>query len=158
MLKLVVCSGIAISVLMLSMACGRPGPTSPSGQLPPAPVATPSPTPRPPVEFPPASGPSRTFSFDRELAYPVRDYTRQSRFVLYDNGAFVLEYHGFPGYRGRYRHADGVLQFLFIGSGRTVDEAWDDAIGTPNGDALAIEFELMMQHSDFENAVYRLWR
>jgi len=37
-------------------------------------------------------GASRTFLFDRELSYRVNDYTKMSRFVLYDNGAFVLQY------------------------------------------------------------------
>ena len=50
------------------------------------------------------SGPSRTFVFDRELSYRVSDYTKMSRFVLYDNGAFVLRFPslGEGGYRGGY--------------------------------------------------------
>ena len=58
------------------------------------------------INFPPLSGPSRTFIFDGELTYPVRDFTRKSRFVLYDNGAFVLQYPSSLGdgrYRGRTR-------------------------------------------------------
>jgi len=106
------------------------------------------------------SGPSRTFIFDRELTYPVRDFTRQSRFVLYDNGAFVLDYPSIDNgaYRGQYRNADGVLMFLFEFQGRSVDEAWDDATGTLSGDALTVQYHEIMQHSDFENAVYVLTR
>src|SRR4029453_17413067 len=78
-----------VVLLTLSAACGSSKPTSPTGtsQPPAAPLPTP---PRP--DFPPLSGPSRTFFFDRELSYPVSDYTKKSRFVLYDNGAFVLQY------------------------------------------------------------------
>jgi hypothetical protein len=36
------------------------------------------------------AGPSRTFTFNHELSFPVSGYTKQSRFVLYDDGAFVL--------------------------------------------------------------------
>ena len=38
------------------------------------------------------SGPSRTCVFDRVLSYRVSDYTKKSRFVLYENGARVLQY------------------------------------------------------------------
>ncbi len=63
------------------------------------------------------SGPSRTFFFDRELSYPVSDYTKKSQFVLYDNGAFVLQYPslGEGGYRGGYKDANGVITFEWEG-------------------------------------------
>jgi hypothetical protein len=47
--------------------------------------------------------------------------------------------------------------FLFDSStGRSVDDPWDDAIGTLSGDSLTLEYHEIMQHSDFENAVYTL--
>ena len=109
------------------------------------------------------SGPSRTFIFDNELAYPVRDFTRQSHFVLYDNGAFVLQYppsqFGDGTFRGRYWDTNGVIMFLFQSSaGRTVDEARDDATGTLRGNSLAVEYQESMLHADFEDAVYVLMR
>src|SRR5688572_25522735 len=79
-----------VVLVVLSVACGSSGPTSPTGTN--RPSALPPPIPRPQQSFPPLSGPSRTFIFDGELSYRVRDFTRQSRFVLYDNGAFVLQY------------------------------------------------------------------
>ena len=102
------------------------------------------------------SGPSRTFIFASEVGYPVRDYTKQSRFVLYDNGAFALEYP--PSWRlpGQYRDENGVLMFLFEFQGRTVNDIWDDATGTLSGDTLTITYDLIMQHSDYENAAYVL--
>ena len=78
--------GAVVVLLVFSVACGSSGPTSPSGTR--QPPSLPSPTPRLPIDFPPLSGPSRTFIFDGELSYPVSDFTRESRFVLYDNGAF----------------------------------------------------------------------
>jgi hypothetical protein len=108
-------------------------------------------------------GPARTFIFEAELSYRVSDFTRQSRFVLYDNGACVLQYppsissiYGEGRLPGAYREADGVIMFLFqSSSGRSIDEAWEDATGTLNGDVLEIRYIEQMQHSDFENAVYR---
>jgi hypothetical protein len=112
------------------------------------------------MNFPPLSGPSRTFIFDRELSYAVRDFTKKSRFILYDNGAFGLQYPGIEYvYRGGYQDANGVLMFLFDSStGRSVNEPWDDATGTLEGDSLTIQYQESMQHADFENAVYVLLR
>jgi hypothetical protein len=152
-----VCRGAVVVLLVLSVACGKSGPTSPSGtSQPPSP---PSPIPsRLPINFPPLAGPSRTFIFDSELSYPVRDYTRGSRFVLYENGAFGLHYAGIEYvYRGGYQDANGILMFLFDSStGRSVDEPWKDATGTLKGNVLTVQYDEIMQHSDFEDAVYVL--
>jgi hypothetical protein len=169
-----VCRATVAAIVALSVACGR-GPTSPSASEPPAaappPVAAPPPAPPPgaPLSFPPLSGPSRTFVFDagqtallrasnRHFAGDVSDYTKQSRFVLYDNGACALLYPSLSGavLGGRYERAGDVLSIIFEFQGRTADEPWDDAIGRLRGDLLTIEFDLIMQHSDFENAAYVL--
>jgi hypothetical protein len=145
--------GAVVILLVLFAACGSSGPTSPTGTNPP--LARPSPTPPPPTNFPPLSGPSRTFVFDRELSYRVSDYTRNSRFVLYDNGAFVLQYSslGEGGYRGGYKEANGVV--IFEWEGWSVAGPWG-ATGTLNGDSLTVRYNEIMQHTDFEDAVYRL--
>jgi hypothetical protein len=96
-----------------------------------------------------------------ELRVDPHDYTKNSRFILYDNGAFLLQYppssFGAGRFPGAYRDANGVIMFLFDSStGRSVDEAWDDATGTLQGDALTIQYQESMQHADFEDAVYVL--
>jgi hypothetical protein len=100
--------------------------------------------------FPQLQGQSRAFNFDRALSYPVSSYTRSSRMILYDNGAFVLEY---PAgvYRGRYTEAGGAMNFLW--------EGWSGAgpwgaTGTIASETLTIEYNAVMSMSDFENAVY----
>ena len=105
--------------------------------------------------FPPLSGPSRTFIFERELSYPVTGYTRNSRFVLYDNGAFVLQYPslGEVGYRGGYKHANGVIKFEW--EGWSVAGPWG-ASGTLKGDSLTVQYNEIMHHTDFEDATYLL--
>jgi hypothetical protein len=145
-----------VVLLMLYVGCGRSAPTSPTEIQPPAVSSTAIPPAR--MSFPPLSGPSRTFTFDREMAYAVRDFTRLSRVVLYDNGAFGLQYPSIAHvYRGAYRNANGVLMFLFDWSaGRSVDEPWVDATGILQGNSLTLQFDDIMQHSDFENAVYVL--
>ena len=157
--------GAVVGLLVLSVGCGS-GPTSPSRTSQPPSV----PTPRAPlITFPPLSGPSRTFVFDGELtdllrSAPrfglVRDFTRNSRFVLYDNGAALLQYlpsrFGDGLYRGAYQDTNDVIKFLFEFQGRSIDSPWDDATGTLKGDSLTIQYHEGMQHSDFEDAVYVL--
>jgi hypothetical protein len=142
-----------IGLLVLSAACGNSAPTSPSGTS--QPIVRSSPTPTPPTNLPPLSGSSRTFSFDRELSYPVRDYTKGSRFVLYDNGAFVLQYEGLGDYRGTYTEADGVIRFEW--EGWSVAGPWG-ATGTVKDDLLTVRYNVIMQLDDFEDAVYSLVR
>ena len=88
------------------------------------------------------------------------DFTKNSRFVLYENGALVLQYppssYGDRTFRGQYREANGILMFLFEFQGRSVDDPWQDAIGTLRRDSLTVEYKESMQHADFENAVYIL--
>jgi ABC-type transport system substrate-binding protein len=142
--------GTVIVLLVLSAACGSSAPTSPTGTSQPPAVL--SHTPGPPTNFPPLTGPSRTFVFGRELSYPISNYTRQSRFVLYDNGAFVLQYVGLVAdYRGGYTEANGVIAFAW--EGWSVAGPWS-ATGTIRGETLTVQYNLIMQLTDFEDAVY----
>jgi hypothetical protein len=138
-------------LLAICIACGDSRPTAPTPLIaaPPTVVAVAE------SRFPPLSGPSRTFTFDRSLSYPVSAYTRASRFILYDNGALLLEYpSGGGSYRGAYSQLDGALGFGWDGWSAGV---WG-ATGVLNGDALTVQFDSVMQLSDFENAVYTLTR
>jgi len=76
-----------------------------------------------------------------------------SRFVLYDNGAFVLQYSslGEGGYRGEYKDANGIVTFEW--EGWSVAGRWG-ASGTLRGDELTVQYNLIMQLTDFEDAVY----
>jgi hypothetical protein len=100
------------------------------------------------------SGPSLTFTFDKALAYGVRDYTKQSRFVLYDTGGFALQYVSLGGeYRGGYTESNGVITFAW--------EGWSTAgpwlaTGTLKDGSLTVQYNFIMMMSDFEDAVYRL--
>ena len=87
--------------------------------------------------------------------YPVGDYTRNSRFVLYDNGAFVLQYPSLSegGYRGGYQDANGVIMFEW--EGWNVAGPWG-ATGTLKRDSLTIQYNEIMQLADFEDASYVL--
>ena len=146
--------------LVFTVACGNVPPTSPSKITPPTPP--PSIPPPNPLTFPPLSGPSRTLIYDEEESSPASNFTKGSRFVLYDNGAFVLQYppsiYGDGAFRGQDQSANGVLMFLFEFSGRSVGTPFDDATATLRGDSLTVQYKESMQHADFENAVYVLAR
>jgi ABC-type transport system substrate-binding protein len=140
----------AIALLfVLSVGCGSSAP-SPTGTS--QPQAIPAATPPSPTNFPPLSGPSRTFTFARASSYRVSDYTTQSRFVLYDNGAFVLQYVGLGiQYRGGYTEAKGAIAFEW--EGWSTAGPWG-ATATVKGDSLTVQYNVIMQLTDFEDAVY----
>jgi hypothetical protein len=142
--------GAVAVLLVLSAACGTSAPTSSTVTSQPPPL--PSIAPPPAMAFPPLTGPARTFVFDRPLSYPVSHYTKESRFVLHDNGAFVLQYPNIGGsYRGGYTEADGVVTFTW--EGWSAAGPWG-ATGTISGDSLTVRYNLIMQLTDFEDAVY----
>jgi hypothetical protein len=140
-------SGAAVALLVVMAACGSSSHPSPTAISP----VLPSPT----DFFPPLSGPWRTFVFAHELSDPVSGITKTSRFVLYDNGAFVLQYLslGDTGFRGRYTRANDVLTFQFEAS--NVNAPWE-ATGFLKDSSLTVQYNGIMQLNDFENAVYVL--
>jgi hypothetical protein len=145
--------GILLGLVLLSIACGRSTPTAPTASSPVPAVPSP-PAPPPPTTFPALSGPSRTFAFDHQLTYPLSDYTKQSRFVLYDDGAFALQYVSLGlEYRGGYTESNGIVTFAW--EGWSVAGPWA-ATGTVKDGSLTVQYNLIMQLSDFENAVYAL--
>jgi hypothetical protein len=142
--------GTVVGLVVLSIACSMPTAPTASSPVP----AVPSPAMPPPRTFPALSGPSRTFGFDHELMYQLRDYTKQSRFVLYDDGAFALQYVSLGiEYRGGYTESNGVVAFGWEDSSAAVPWA---ATGTLKDGSLSVQYNLIMQLSDFENAVYGL--
>lgn len=131
--------GTFVGVLALSIiACSnadRPTPPSPL----PTPSASPSPPPPvfepPPVVvprlFPPLSGPSNTYVFSGDLERRVSYSTASSQYVLYENGAFSLQYLAIGVQLvGSYRLQDGRIIFDFFRGG--------DASGTFNGDVFEV--------------------
>jgi len=142
------------AMLILGVACGTSDPTSVPGPDPTsAPVIKPpaaEPIPSAP-KFPEPTGPSRTFDFDHPLSYQVSSYTIGSRFILYDDGAFALQYPGGLEYRGGFTEIAAGIWFDW--------EGWSSAgpwgaLGTFHGDTLTVQYNMVMSLSDFEDAVY----
>jgi hypothetical protein len=153
-------------------ACGGGGsnaePVAVMDQAAPAPssgASEPSSDPIPVSWAKPTGGPARVFDYAGAAA-PVADYTRASRFVLYDSGTFQLQLvdpssGSIMVYAGRYAEAGAVVTFAWDGfstagpDGSSTAGPWG-ATGTLDGKSLTVQYNLNMWLSDFENAVYVL--
>ncbi len=105
----------------------------------------------------PTGGSARVFDY-AGAAGRVSDYTRASRFVLFDNGTFQLQLvdpssGSILVYSGRYAEAGDVINLEWDGSSQA--GPWS-ATGTLTGTSLKIQYNLVMQLTDFEDAVYDL--
>ena len=132
------------AAVAFAIACSERTPTAPT-----AAPSTSTVAPTPPA-FPPVSRPARIYRFN-EAALRVQPYTRESRYVLYDDGAFALQYANRGEYRGTYSEANGDITFNW--EGWTVSGPWG-ATGVLNGEVLTVTYNLIMTLDDFENAVY----
>jgi len=154
-----VCRLAALLCAVMTVAsCGdgvrSAAPTAPAPLPTAAIVPTPQPAPPRIGSYPPITGPGRIFVY-RDSPYPrVQDYTLNSRFVLYDDGHFALQFDR-PAPGGEYRGTYAV-------NGRTVDFKWEGwsvagpwgADATLEGDVLSVRYNLIMQLTDFEDANY----
>lgn len=106
-----------------------------------------------PTSFPPVSGAAGVFYFLNQASYPVRGYTTRSRYILYDNGNFALQYDADGGleYRGSYTKVDSLITFNW--EGWSTAGPWG-ASGRLKGDTLTVAYNIIMELSDFEDAVY----
>ena len=149
--------GSLIGVLIVGFGCGTEGPTTLNPV--PAPSTTPPPTPPPlPPPTPPPPPPGElvaTYVFSDRLDYAVGAITAESQYLLYANEVFEWRNGDdsfFSVWRGTYRQENATLTFRF--SGRWTDDA-GFATGTLQGDLLEVRYSEIMEHSGFENAVYR---
>jgi hypothetical protein len=137
---------VAVAVLLaLPIGCSDFAPTAPSPRPEP-------PLGRPPG-LPPVSSPARIYESPAPLNYPLQPWTQGSRFVLYDDGTFALQYGGPGDYLGTYRETNGIVTFGWEGS--STAGPWG-ATGMLGEKTLTVRFNLVMQMSDFEDAVYTL--
>ena len=76
---------------------------------------------------------------------------RPSRYVLYGDGTFLLQYASGPDYRGRYTEQNGIITFDWEGSSRA--GPWG-ATGSIGDDTLSVRYNTIMVLSDFEYGVF----
>jgi hypothetical protein len=140
--------GALSTLLLLSGCAGDHQPIAPS-------VVDEAPTP-PPTQtacvFPAFAQTDRVYTF-AESRLPPAAHTRCSRFVLYENGRFVLQFGLTSAYSGRYSVLDNVVDFQW--DGLSVAGPWG-ADAVLDGDTLRVNYNPVMELSDFEDAVYKL--
>jgi hypothetical protein len=120
-----------------------------------------APTPAPAAyrgTFPPVSAPARVYvGVVNDPISPMHGSPLASRYVLYDDGRFALQYssanYPFFEYRGTYREANAVVTFEW--EGWSVAGPWG-ATGSVTGDSLNVRYNEIMQLSDFVDGVYIL--
>ena len=110
-----------------------------------SPADAPLPPPTQPT-FPATTGPA-TIYVEQGSLYGLDGLTR---FVLYENGAFALQFKGsLPlEFAGRYTRVDSLVTFEWKGA-----SAWG-ATGTMRGDELVVTYNAIMQLTDFVGGTY----
>ena len=155
MMNVAVRGAALVALLALATACtDATPPTAPTS------TADSTSTPAPgsgsvPRGFPEVSEPARIFVAVHSPLYPIHASPLASRYVLYDDGTFALQYssanYPFFEYRGAYREANALITFEW--EGWSVAGPWG-ATGKISDDALAVQYNLIMQLSDFEDGIY----
>jgi len=80
----------------------------------------------------------------------VWPYTADSRYVLYDDGTFVLLLSSFE-FRGRYQYENERVAFDFDWNAQNAG-----AIGVFDGNRMTVTYNWYMSMGDFDDAVYLL--
>ena len=151
--------GALVALVVLASSCADSGtPTQPTTTTgPTASPPAPPPLPPPAFDFPAVSRPARIYPFARALSYPVHEWTSGSRYVLYDDGTFALQYLYSQGgeYRGTYTEANGLVT-LHWQLNQDVAVPWRPVTATLVADSLTVQYGVGMNMDDFEDAVYIL--
>jgi len=156
MMNVAIRCGALVALLVLATACTDFDP-------PTAPTSTADSTSTPPGGsgdvprgFPAVSPPARIYVAVDSPLYPIHGSPLASRYVLYDDGTFALQYssanYPFFEYRGAYKEANALITFEW--EGWSTAGPWG-ATGSLSDDSLTVRYNIIMQLSDFEDGVYR---
>ena len=145
--------GAPVALLVLTCACTTVAPAMPtaptasnaqSGSTPVLPSAA-------PPGFPAVTRPARVYVGIDSPTYAMHGGPLASRYVLYDDGSFALQYasanYPFFEYLGTYTEANSLIKFL------DKDAGWEATV-SPRGESISVRYTLLMQHSDFLDGVY----
>jgi hypothetical protein len=137
---------LAVFLLGLSVACIEPTPTLPSSPPGDAPA-------NPPATFAALTKPGTIYVAPDSIYRQRQGYPNDllSRFVLYDDGTFVMEFAGLRPYTGRYTRADSVVDFKWDGSNGAGPWGTNAFI---SGDDLTVKYNEAMLLTDFMDATY----
>lgn len=150
-------------LLLFTVACGgsqstvAPARTEVQTSTPaPAPLPVPVPTTTQcTADFPAVAKPARIYLGTSCPTYPIHGGPLVSRYVLYDNGEFALQYssqnYRFFEYLGSYGGPDSQVSFSW--EGWSVAGPWAST-GVLTEQSLVVTYNLVMKMSDFEDGLY----
>ena len=143
---------LAGGMVLSALACSSPTPFAPSAPTIVADARLEIPP--PPGWTPPVDTPTRTFVYSGPAGHAVSSWTERSSLVLGSDGRFALVsgQNGYP-YRGWFTQSGNQVTFQWEGVSRA--GPWG-AEGVINDGALTMRYNLVMQMTDFEDAVYAL--
>jgi|SRR5687768_3196269 len=144
--------GFLLSSLSLLASCAdATRPTDPPPSPPAtAPVGPPVPAPVLPPAGPPLSGPGVAYY---RVSPSFSSVAVGSRFVLYNDSTFSMDYSAGFGYPGKYSRADSEITFRFDDNANHWLGPWL-AQGTLRGDSLIVKHNDHMKLDDFEDGTY----
>ena len=95
--------------------------------------------------------PARVYVGIDSPTYAMHGGPLASRYVLYDDGSFALQYasanYPFFEYLGTYTEANSLIKFL------DKDAGWEATV-SPRVESISVRYPLLMQQSDFLDGVY----
>lgn len=149
---------VAACALAMLAGCSDPAQTfRPADPLPPQPPQPPQVFHAP--EFGPLTQKGRVFTADPSLTDLYTKFhgaSLFSRFVLYDDSTFALQFAsaqaGLFDYEGKYSRVGS--QIVFTWKGWSTAGPWG-AEATLHGDSLTVSYNLIMQLTDFIDGTYR---
>ena len=106
-------------------------------------------TPTQPTSLVPRGGPFPGVGTYEFVSSPGGPGALDSRYVLYDDGTFVLRVGAFDA-RGRYKYENEHVTFDFDWNSQNAG-----AVGVFDGNRMTVTYNLYMRMSDFEDAVYQ---
>jgi hypothetical protein len=149
---------VALLLLIATSACSNakaplaPDVVSRTPVASPAPEAGPNSADGRVPAFPGVSRPARVFIATDWPTYAMHGSPLASRFLLYEESTFSLQYasanYPFFEYRGSYEEDADAITFHW-----GVCCGWG-AMGVLRGDALTVKYSEQMEHSDFLSGVY----
>lgn len=130
--------GSLVTLLALSSGCAE-------STLPTSPTATAG-----SIGFHPVSGTARVYMATTSPSFSLLEGT--SRYVLYDDGQFRLQYaYSRSEYGGSYEVTNGVVTFNWQGWSKA--GPWGST-GSLTNDSLTVRYNVIMGLTDFEDGVY----
>ncbi len=149
-------AGAVVPLCLLAFGCAAQSPVAPAARETGGASVTPQTTTQCVAQFPTPTKPARIYVATGCLSYSSHASPVASRYVLYDDGTFGLQYssvsYPFFEYRGTYhQNAGGHVSFNW--EGWSAAGPWG-ATGELTEELLTVEYNLIMQLSDFVDGVF----